>query len=211
MREEDYARLLRKPEGAAGIEVALNMNRLNSLMYRHCFHLLPPGPISVLEIGPGNAAEAAALLQTRTDIHYTGIDNTQDMVEEGTKRLSAFAGRAVYLLGDAAALPFPTEQFDVLLSINTLYFLDNPEIILQAWLKMLKPGGLMLIGLRSRESMEQRSMQRYGFRLFDAPELLQLMQNAGLNDCNALPIEEAPLSTEQQLTPMHSFVCRGMK
>ena len=211
MREEDYARLLRKPEGTAGLEVALTMNRLNALMYQHCFDLLPSNPIRILEIGPGNAAEAAALLQTRTDIKYTGIDNTSDMVAEGTKRLSAFADRAEYLLGDAEQCSFPPEHFDVLLSINTLYFMEDPEATLQSWLKVLKPGGLMLLGLRSRENMEQRGMQHHGFKLFDEQELLRLMQKAGLNHGSSVHIEEEPRIVDQQRIPMHSYVCRGMK
>jgi ubiquinone/menaquinone biosynthesis C-methylase UbiE len=133
------------------------------------------------------------------------------MVSDGKKRLRAFAERAVYLQGDAEQLPFPPEHFDVLLSINTLYFMEDLKATLQSWLNVLKPGGLLLLGLRSRESMEQLGLHKHGFRLYEANSLCTMLEHAGAKACQTYQIIEPEREIKGQAKPMLSFICKGLK
>jgi ubiquinone/menaquinone biosynthesis C-methylase UbiE len=211
MREEDYARQLRKPEGSSGIEVAQRMNRLNNLMYTHCFQWFPQKAFELLEIGPGNALAAASLLQERPEINYTGIDHAPDMVAEGKLQLDKFGDRASYVLGNAERLPFPDARYDVLLSINTLYFVTEPEAVLSEWARVLKPGGMICIGLRSKESMESLGLHQYGFQLFKSESLCALLEQSGIQSCQTMEISEPEREINGHTRPMFSFICAGIK
>jgi len=211
MRVDEYARQLRKPEGATGVDVALRMNRLNNLLYTHCFQLLPQKSFHLLEIGPGNAIAAASLLQERQDIRYTGIDHAPDMVAEGKLQLDKFGDRASYILGNAERLPFPDAQYNVLLSINTLYFVAEPEAVLSEWLRVLKPGGMICIGLRSKESMENLGLHQHGFQLFESETLCALLKQLGIQSCRTMEIREPEREIDGHARPMFSFICAGLK
>lgn len=211
MREVEYARQLRKPEGSAGIDIALRMNNLNALMYAHCFRQFPQKAIQLLEIGQGNAIEAASLLKERPEITYTGIDHAPDMVAAGNQQLDKFGKRASYVLGNAEGLPFPDAQYDVLLSINTLYFVVEPESVLKEWARVLKPGGMMCIGLRSKESMENLGLHQHGFCLFEPDYVNCLLKHAGMLVDQTTEIKEPEREINGQAKPMHSFICTGLK
>ena len=211
MREEEYARQLRKPEGSSGIDVALRMNQLNNLMYTQCFQMFPQQVFNMLEIGPGNAMAATSLLQERPEISYTGIDYAPDMVAQGKLQLHPFGARASYQLGNAELLPFPDASFEVLLSINTLYFVAEPEAVLREWARVLKPGGMMCIGLRSKESMENLGLHQHGFQLFESASLCALLKQAGISSCQTIEIREPEREINGLAKPMFSFICKGLK
>ena len=211
MREDEYARQLRKPEGATGVDVARRMNLLNNLLYMHCFQLLPQKSQHLLEIGPGNAIAAASLLEERPEISYTGIDHAPDMVAEGIAQLDRFGDRASYLQGNAELLPFSEAHFDVLLSINTLFFVNQAEEAVREWVRVLKPGGLICIGLRSKESMEDLGLHKHGFRLFEPHAICTMLEQNGVSANNTITIREPDREINGLVKPMHSFICKGQK
>jgi SAM-dependent methyltransferase len=78
-------------------------------------------------------------------------------------------------LGDIAALPFASATFDRVFTINTIYFWPNTVQGLGEIRRVLKPGGLAVIALRSRENMERVLFTQPGFRLFSPPEVPPIM------------------------------------
>jgi SAM-dependent methyltransferase len=105
------------------------------------------------------------------------VDFSPEMVREAERhfRLEIANGRLRVQLGDIAALPFASATFDRVFTINTIYFWPNTLEGLEEIRRVLKPGGLAVIALRSRENMERVSFTQHGFRLFSPP----IMQQAG--------------------------------
>jgi SAM-dependent methyltransferase len=68
------------------------------------------------------------------------------------------------------------------LTINTIYFWpDSPRGAAEIR-RVLKAGGKAVIGIRSREKMEQHSVTKHNFRLFTGQEVAELMRQAGFVD-----------------------------
>ena len=79
-----------------------------------------------------------------------GIDHSGQMVgmaERANARLVA-QGRVDVRLGDSSALPWRDRSFDKAFSVNTLYFWKNPCGDLGELLRVLKPGGRLVVGFR---------------------------------------------------------------
>jgi SAM-dependent methyltransferase len=101
---------------------------------------LHPGQ-RVLDIacGTGNAAIRAAAAGGRV----IGVDLTPELFEDA-RRLAADAGVEVeWVQGDAEALPFEDESFDVVLSTFGCMFAPRHEVAAGELVRVLRPGGRM--------------------------------------------------------------------
>ena len=60
------------------------------------------------------------------------------------------------VLGVAEFLPLKREQFDLVLIVTALAFFENPKKALREALRVLKPGGQILVGILDRDSPQGR-------------------------------------------------------
>jgi SAM-dependent methyltransferase len=106
----------------------------------------------VLEIGfgPGIAVEAMAARATRG--HVVGIDHSEVMVRQASRRNAAAvrAGRVELRLGTAEDLSAFDTPFDKILAVNSLMFWDDPAARLQELHDRLRPGGQIAIVYQPR-------------------------------------------------------------
>jgi ubiquinone/menaquinone biosynthesis C-methylase UbiE len=105
--------------------------------------LLPSGSTDrVLEIacGTGHTTE---LLQAK-GIDYVACDLTPNMLEQARQRLGSSAPLA---RANALHLPFPTASFDIVLSTRFLHLfpMERQRLLLAEMLRVLKPGGRMVV------------------------------------------------------------------
>jgi len=101
----------------------------------------------VLDIGCGTGLLSLKLLQ-KADCVITGIDNSKEMMaifEDKIRRLK-LAPRITCRLMDANEINFKKETFDKIVSSVTLHHLKNKERLMKKAHKMLKPGGIFVIG-----------------------------------------------------------------
>lgn len=105
----------------------------------------------VLEIGVGLGAEHERFAAAGADLF--GIDLTQRAVDHNTRRLDAFGLRSTLTVGDAEALAFPDNHFDLVYSWGVLHHsTDTPRAIGEVR-RVLKPGGLAKIMVYSKWSI----------------------------------------------------------
>ena len=106
----------------------------------------------VLEIGfgPGIAIEAMARRATRGLV--IGVDHSDVMVRQATRRNAAAvrAGRVELRLGSAEDLPEFDTPFDRILAVNSLMFWDDPVARLKELRGLLRPGGRIAIAFQPR-------------------------------------------------------------
>jgi ubiquinone/menaquinone biosynthesis C-methylase UbiE len=174
---------MRKPSGWFGsVFLPRLLNRMNMALVESTLSRIELEPHHhVLEIGFGGGAALALVSKHLTTGVVTGVDFSSEMVREAERhfRLEIANGRLRVQLGDIAALPFASATFDRVFTINTIYFWPNTLEGLEEIRRVLKPGGLAVIALRSRENMERVSFTQHGFRLFSPPEVPPIMQQAG--------------------------------
>jgi SAM-dependent methyltransferase len=87
--------------------------------------------------GSGNAALAAA----RRFCQVTGIDYVPALLERARQRAQAEGLEVTFQEGDAEALPFPDDSFDVVLSACGAMFAPDQERTASELLRVLRPGG----------------------------------------------------------------------
>ena len=115
--------------------------------YKSVFRLEEDKKLKILEIGCGPGALASALHRWYPGAEITGIDRDTPFIafaKEHEKNVN-------FLEGDATALPFSDETFDVTVS-NTVCEHIEPEAFFGEQYRVLKPGGVCLV-LSTRKSI----------------------------------------------------------
>ncbi|MFE2677256.1 methyltransferase domain-containing protein [Streptomyces hygroscopicus] len=110
---------------------------------------LPERPGDVLDLGCGTGS--LALLAAEAGHRVTGVDRSSRMAGLAREKLAGTG--ATVLVGDAAEPPVPERSFDVVLVRHLLWLLPDREAVLRRWVRLLRPGGrLVLIEGRWGES-----------------------------------------------------------
>ncbi|HYF02304.1 MAG TPA: class I SAM-dependent methyltransferase [Patescibacteria group bacterium] len=185
MNQPDFlevGRQLRKPEGDFGKIIGNNMNTGNADMHTLAFELLTfKIGDSVLEIGFGNGKYFPELLKLNPEISLTGLDYSQTMCDEAAANNAELlqSGKLKLLCGDAAQMPFEAESFDVILTLNTLYFWRDADAQIEELKRVLKPNGKMLIGFRPKHIVEALPFTKEGFTTYTQEDVRRLLETHG--------------------------------
>lgn len=101
---------------------------------------LRPGT-RVLDVacGTGNSAIPAA----RLGAQVTGVDIATNLLQQARERAAAENLAVTFDEGDAEQLPYPDEQFDVVMSMFGAMFAPRPELTAEELLRVCRPGGLV--------------------------------------------------------------------
>lgn len=99
----------------------------------------------VLEIGYGMGTDLLTWAIEGAEVH--GIDLTEEHHRLAELNFKAYGKKANLLLGDAALLPFPSNEFDIVYSNGVLHHTpDTVRCISEAY-RVLKPGGKMIFSM----------------------------------------------------------------
>jgi SAM-dependent methyltransferase len=106
----------------------------------------------VLEIGFGPGVAIAELARRAPRGLVCGIDHSEVMVRQATRRNAAAvgAGRVDLRLGSVARLPDDVEPFDKVLAVNNAMMWDDPAQRLRDLRALMRPGGRIAIALQPR-------------------------------------------------------------
>lgn len=85
------------------------------------------------------------IILSRAGHHVTGIDVTDDMLVNARRNIEREGAEAELLLMDPQELAFPDESFDMVVSRNLTWTLDDPEKAYAEWKRVLRPGGVVLV------------------------------------------------------------------
>ncbi len=123
-----------------------------------------------LEVGVGTGRFAAPLGVS------IGIDTSSKMLKKAVER----GITVIQALGEY--LPFKEAEFDYVLLIVTLCFVDNPQAVLAESRRVLKPGGKLIVGIVDRDSFLGKVYQSKNSpfykvaRLYSAQEVIELLK-----------------------------------
>jgi ubiquinone/menaquinone biosynthesis C-methylase UbiE len=145
---QDLDSQYRRPFGTLGRKIGREMahNHLPENLWTIA-QLKPQTGDHILEIGFGPGVAIQELSKVVTTGLVAGVDFSETMVREASKRnASAIQMGFVELhYGDASALPFADAAFDKAYSIHSIYFWPQPLKALTELHRVLKPGGQLVI------------------------------------------------------------------
>ncbi len=188
------------PAGDAGRDMILRMNREPGPPRAWGLAHLPVGR-SVLDVGCGAGAALRELAERYPDAVLTGCDISPLAVETATALNEAFvkSGRMRFLLCGVPDLPFADGAFDMVISVESLYFWPDQLAGLREIRRVLAPGGHFLTALEMVGGMmndRQLAIVEHLKMVCPTPdELKDLMVSAGFADVSV------------ELEPEHGWQC----
>ena len=101
-----------------------------------------PEEIRILDLATGSGFMTG--IAAEAGFSVTAIDLAPGMIEESKRRNAGFGDRIAYHHMNAEELEFEDNTFDVVFSRWLSWVLPRPEKAYQEWLRVLKPGGLLM-------------------------------------------------------------------
>ena len=160
------------PRGRPAPLVAAFMNRANAEQNHHAVKALEvEGHHDVLDAGFGGGVGLRLLLEHVTAGRVAGVETSDDMLSRAEGRFvdDVEAGRLELQAARLEDLPFEDDSFDRILSVNTYYFLEDPDRVFAEMHRVLRPGGRTVHAVR-----DAKVLRRIGFdperQRLDEPE-----------------------------------------
>jgi ubiquinone/menaquinone biosynthesis C-methylase UbiE len=105
-------------------------------------------------LGPGDGRKALDLASgtgvishLMDDLGYrvTGIDWSEAMLERARAKVASRGRTIRFHLGDAESTLEPDDSYDVIITRHLVWTLVDPQACFREWLRVLKPGGKLLV------------------------------------------------------------------
>jgi ubiquinone/menaquinone biosynthesis C-methylase UbiE len=184
-----------KPTGWIGRLQLWRMNRSHHKLTEWALtHVSVQPRHMILDVGCGGGRTVAKLAALATEGKTYGVDYSDASVAASSKtnRASISEGRVEIVRASVSKLPFPDDAFDLITAVETHYYWPNLSADLREVLRVLKPGGTLMVVaeaykggrydavLRRLETLQQRGIMNYAH--LTVGEHRELLSNAGYSD-----------------------------
>ncbi|OJJ23728.1 methyltransferase type 11 [marine bacterium AO1-C] len=174
---KEIATQLSHPEGEKGVEMGNRMNETNIQMTLDTLSALNLQDQEVLlELGHGNCGHLSKIFKT-AEVAYYGLDISETMHQEAIKLNESLRKdhQISFSLYNGEKIPFEDNFFDKVMTVNTIYFWNNPSAFLQEIYRVLKSGGKCLITFAQKDFMEKLPFVKHRFELYDHHKMEKLV------------------------------------
>lgn len=107
--------------------------------------------LRLLDVGCGDGAYS--IHAGRLGATVTGLDISPAMLDAARRRADAAGVSVEWREGRAEALPFPAAEFDVVIAVTVLCWVSDPAAAVREMSRVLRPGGVIVIGELGRYSL----------------------------------------------------------
>lgn len=144
---------------------------------------------AILDVGCGGGRTIQKLAAVATEGRVYGVDYTKGSVAASRAKNAQLitAGRVEIQQASVSELPFPDSQFDLVTAVETQYYWPDVVEDMREILRVLKPGGRLLVIAESYKGGKNDKLQRPVMKLLrsthlSAAEQRELFSAAGYTD-----------------------------
>lgn len=144
---------------------------------------------TILDVGCGGGRTIQKLAAIATEGALYGVDYAEDSIAASREKNARLikAGRVEIRRASVSQLPFPDDEFDLITAVETQYYWPAPVKDMQEILRVLRPGGMLIIIMESYKGSRYDKRQGEILRLLDSAHLSvdehrELFSNAGYTD-----------------------------
>lgn len=144
---------MKKPEGKLGNIQLKSMNKEHTpLALWNLKHLNIKPDDLILDVGCGGGININRMAEKAKKVY--GVDYSIESVKlsREVNRDFVLEGKVEVLEADVQSLPFEDDTFDIVTAFETVYFWPNIEKSFGEVKRILKPGGIFMIGMESNGS-----------------------------------------------------------
>ena len=210
----NMASQLRKPDGEEGMKTAEWMANGNLHIIHDAMKILnAEADDNILEIGMANGFYVNEILDKSAGIQYTGCDFSPIMVDAAEKlNIDAVAtGSAKVMLADIISLPFESNTFNKVFTVNTIYFWEDEPAALKEIKRVLKPNGQFIIAFRPKHQSEKYPFTKYGFNQFTKSDVTALLSANGFMVTGIYENTEPDFDLKGRIINMENVVIAAKK
>ena len=186
-----FSEQAKKPSGLFGRLVMSRVFDLGNIVLNDLMkeQLLIEANDYILEIGSGTGKLIAEMAKLVDNGFIEGIDLSDTMVALAQKKNKAHisSGKVNIRQGDFESADFGDCCFDKICSANTIYFWSAPDTYIKKIIRLLKPGGKLVLAFEDKQQLEKKPLSKDVFHLYHQDEIANLLQRNGFsNDINIL-------------------------
>ncbi|SDI38660.1 Methyltransferase domain-containing protein [Actinokineospora alba] len=192
---------LGNPRGLMGKSVAKRLNKFNFAATSGAVEALAvvDGEV-VADLGFGGGVGLRLLLDTKaSEVH--GVDYSASMVDRARREFHD--DRLRLATGSITALPLPDDSVDGLITLNTIYFIEDLATAFAEIGRVLRPGGRAVIGIGDPEGMAKMPVTQHGFIVRPVEDVVATLAGAGL------VLTDHRRVSESELAPHLLVVCHA--
>lgn len=137
---------------------------------------------TVLDIGFGGGVGIALALADTRIAHVAGIDPARAAVRAAQARYGGISTNRKLVdvrHGVAERLPWDDGTFDAVISVNSLYYWTDMVAAFTEIKRVLRPGGMLVLGLRTKRQMDRVGLEKYGYRSPSSDEVTDALKAIG--------------------------------
>ena len=172
------------PRGAIGKILTWAMNRINGFMYRGIINNIELSEYTkILDIGFGNGY-LESLIYKKAKCSVYGIDISEDMVKAASEKnkVGIENGDIHLFVGDCCDLQFEDNYFDIVTTMNTIYFWNDTIQGMQEIYRVLNDNGVFYNAVVSKEGLDKMFYTKNGFKKFEKNEYSEMGRQVGFKN-----------------------------
>lgn len=133
----------------------------------------------VLDVATGTGRLPLALAR-HPDFHghTIAVDLSRKMLQHAARNIYPYDERATFIWCPAEKLPFPHNTFDVVTCLEALEFMSNPPAVVKELVRVLRPGGLLLISQRINTKLMPG-------KTWTSEQIQQVLKESGIAEAKA--------------------------
>ena len=197
------------PSGTNGIDVGKSMNEFNISMTLDTIEYLElEHKEAILEIGHGNCGHLDQILAQANQLKYTGLEISETMHQQAMaiNESAILKGNIDFQLYDGHNLPFPDDTFDKIMTVNTIYFWEQPQKLIDELARVLKPQGHCIITYGQKVFMQAIPFVGPKFKLYDNDAIQSLVAPSQLHCAQIIDrTEQIKLNSDELVERKYSM------